>query len=81
VGATLEAALSWIDGLPAAQRSSSAWQRERSIALLRIGDMWVTHGQLEAALAAYEEGLTVARRLAAADPQNAGWQRDLSFSL
>ena len=32
-------------------------------------------------LTAYREALAVSQRLAAADPTNAGWQRDLSFSL
>lgn len=36
---------------------------------------------LEGALAAYEEGLEMRRRLAGADPKNAGWQRDVSFTL
>ncbi|HTW29013.1 MAG TPA: hypothetical protein VME92_17940, partial [Acetobacteraceae bacterium] len=35
---------------------------------------------LAEALAAFRDGLAIARRLAAADPGNAGWQRDLSQS-
>jgi tetratricopeptide (TPR) repeat protein len=35
----------------------------------------------QAALAAYEESLGITRRLAAADPGNANWQRDLSVDL
>jgi Flp pilus assembly protein TadD len=41
----------------------------------------MAQGRPEEALAAFEEGLLVACRLAAADPQNAGWQRDMSVSL
>ena len=38
-------------------------------------------GDLGWALAEYRESLEVRRRLAEADPSNAGWQRDLSYSL
>jgi hypothetical protein len=38
-------------------------------------------GDLSAALASYSESLELRRRLAAADPGNAGWQRNLSLSL
>jgi hypothetical protein len=37
----------------------------------------VAAGDLAAARAAYQAGLDIAVRLAAADPANAGWQRDL----
>jgi hypothetical protein len=37
-------------------------------------------GDLAGALKAYRESLAVRARLAAADPSNAGWQRDLSVS-
>ena len=43
--------------------------------------MRVAQGDLAGALAAYEESLAIRRDLAAADPGNAGWQRDLSVSL
>ena len=33
------------------------------------------------ALAAYDESLAIIRRLAAAEPRNAGWQRDLGVTL
>ncbi|MGE0500703.1 MAG: caspase family protein [Rhizobiaceae bacterium] len=39
-----------------------------------------TLGNLAGALAAYETGLAIARRLAARDPGNAEWQRDLIVS-
>ena len=42
--------------------------------------MLVAQGEGGAALAAYRAGLAIAERLAAADPGNAGWQRDLSVS-
>ena len=40
----------------------------------------VTFRNLAGALAAYREDLAISQRLAAADPANAGWQRDLSYS-
>jgi tetratricopeptide (TPR) repeat protein len=38
-------------------------------------------GDRAGALAAYQESLVIARKLAAADPGNAGWQRGLSVGL
>ena len=38
-------------------------------------------GDLTGALAAYDESLKIARDLAARDPGNAGWARDVSVSL
>jgi hypothetical protein len=37
-------------------------------------------GDLSAALKSYSDSLAIAERLAAADPGNAGWQRDLIVS-
>ena len=37
-------------------------------------------GNLPAALQSFEDGLAIAKRLAKADPDNAGWQRDLIIS-
>jgi hypothetical protein len=46
-----------------------------------LGDAQLALGQRTAALAAYNESLWVARRLATADSDNIGWQRDLIVSL
>lgn len=46
----------------------------------QIGDVQVKQGNLTDALASYQADLDIAQRLAAADPGNAGWQRDLSVS-
>ena len=46
----------------------------------KLGDVRVAQGDLGGALAAFEAGLAIAERLAAADPANAEWQRDLSVS-
>ena len=42
--------------------------------------MLVAQGDLPEALQAYRDSLAIAERLAAADPSNAEWQRDLSVS-
>ena len=45
-----------------------------------IGDFRVSRGDLARARQAYDTGLTIAERLAAAEPGHAGWQRDLSVA-
>ena len=52
-----------------------------SASLDKIGDVRLAAGDRAGALAAYEESLAIMRKLAAADPGNAEWQRDLSVSL
>ena len=47
----------------------------------KIGDVQRAQGDLVGALQAYDEGLKIARDLAARDPDNAGWSRDVSASL
>ena len=46
----------------------------------KIGDVQSAQGQLEQALNAYRRALAIAEQLAARDPSNAAWQRDLSVS-
>ena len=43
--------------------------------------MQSAQGNLEAALKAYGDGLAIFEKLAAQDPSNTGWQRDLSVSF
>ena len=43
--------------------------------------MLVAQGNLPEALKSFRDSLAIADRLAKADPNNAGWQRDLSVSL
>ena len=45
-----------------------------------VGDVQEAQGDLPGARAAYEASLAIRERLAAADPGNAGWQRDLWVS-
>ena len=46
----------------------------------RLGDVRQAQGDLTGALQAYEADLAITERLAALDPGNAEWQRDLSVS-
>ena len=53
-----------------------------SLSLLREGrQLLAEQGNLTDALKTYRDGLTIAERLAKADPSNASWQRDLSTAL
>ena len=46
----------------------------------QVGNVLSAQGRLDDALSTYRAGLAIAERLAAADPSNAGWQRDLFIS-
>ena len=46
----------------------------------KVGDVLVAQGNLPEALKSFRDGLAISERLAKADPNNAGWQRDLSVS-
>ncbi|MGI9489863.1 MAG: tetratricopeptide repeat-containing protein, partial [Geminicoccaceae bacterium] len=46
----------------------------------KIGEVRVAQGDLDGAGEAYRAGLAIIERLAAADPGNAEWQRDLIVS-
>ncbi|NQW09613.1 MAG: tetratricopeptide repeat protein, partial [Alphaproteobacteria bacterium] len=61
-------------------RDTATDDRERSVAYNEIGDVRVAQGELATALDSFRASLAIAERLAAADPGNAGWQRDLSVS-
>ena len=49
-------------------------------ALQGLGDIRLARGNLQEALLTYQQAADDADRLAKADPDNAGWQRDLSVS-
>ena len=70
----------WLDRFPPGKAEESYWLRERSSLDVRQGGVLSAQGDLAGALAAYGKSLEVSRRLAEADPSNAGWQRDLSVS-
>jgi hypothetical protein len=46
-----------------------------SLNLGKVGDVRLAAGDRAGALAAHEESLAIRRKLAATDPENAGWQR------
>ena len=46
----------------------------------KIGDVLRAQGKLDEALAAFRADLAISERLAAADPGNTRWQRDLAVS-
>lgn len=48
--------------------------------IMREGDRQITRGNLAAALAAYDAGQELARKLATCKPDNTQWQRDLGVS-
>ena len=56
-------------------------QRDVAIGLERLGGLKLAAGDFAAALAAYEEGLVVRRRLAKIDEGNTLWQRDVAIGL
>ncbi len=55
-------------------------ERDHGVLFNAIGDVQVAQGDLSGALDSYRAYLAIAERLAKADPNNAGWQRDLSVS-
>ena len=61
--------------------------RQRRVAARPLGQLHQDRrraaraGNLDAALKAYQESLAIAEKLAAQDPSNAEWQRDLSVSF
>ena len=54
--------------------------RDRMVLLSQLGNVQRAQGDLEAALESYRSGMAIAEKLAASDPSNTGWQRDLSVS-
>jgi tetratricopeptide (TPR) repeat protein len=47
----------------------------------KIGNVQKAQDDLAGALKSYQDGLAIIHRLAKSDPGNAGWQRDLWFSV
>ncbi|MSV28155.1 MAG: tetratricopeptide repeat protein [Bryobacterales bacterium] len=67
----------------AAERAltTSGDERERSTALIELGDVLVAAGELKAARERFEQSLAIDQRLATANPSSAEAQRDVSVSL
>ncbi|HXP18538.1 MAG TPA: hypothetical protein VN840_02720, partial [Streptosporangiaceae bacterium] len=59
--------------------ANTGWQRDLSVSHDKLGDVAVSAGDLAGARAAYQASLDIAVRLAAADPANMQWQRDLAY--
>ena len=57
-----------------------ARQSDLPVAYIKLGDMLMAQGNLAEALTSYRKGLAIIERLAKADPDNTGWQRDLLAS-
>ena len=56
-------------------------QHTKALALADLADVRLAQGAVDDALAAYDEGLQIARELAKRDPNNLGYQRDVAVSL
>jgi hypothetical protein len=54
--------------------------RHQEVILNNLGDVLEAQGKLPEALEAYQQTLTILKRLAEQDRSNVGWQRDLSVS-
>ncbi|MFN8521800.1 MAG: tetratricopeptide repeat protein [Chloroflexota bacterium] len=80
VGATLGFVANWFDQLPAGTLAEPIWQRERSIAWIRLGDVALAQGDLTSARDAYQTAFGIARLLADGEPTNAQRQYDLSVT-
>jgi len=66
------------EALAEAKRSRVLWRI--AIANILLGNVLRDQGDLTGALEAYRASLAIAQRLAAQDPANADWQRNLSVS-
>ncbi|MCP4698726.1 MAG: tetratricopeptide repeat protein, partial [Gammaproteobacteria bacterium] len=73
-------ALEISERIAAADPSSAAAQRDLSVSYERLGDVQISLGNTDAALAHYQKALEIRERLAAADLSSAAAQRDLSMS-
>ena len=74
------ASLAVIERLTNAAPGNTAWQRDLSITLNKLGDVQIAQSDFAGAQKSYTDGFAVMERLANADPSNTGWQRDLAVS-
>ena len=81
VADALRAVGEWMAVFPPEKAQEPDWLRERMVVGILTGDVLRDQGDLAGALAAYQQSLAVSRRLAEADASNAGWQRDLSYTM
>jgi tetratricopeptide (TPR) repeat protein len=78
LGSLPQALIAYRQAMDVAQKNGD--QRDLSVSHDRIGDVQQAQGDLAAALASYQAGLSIRKRLAEADPSHAERQRDLSVS-
>ncbi|OYQ22359.1 hypothetical protein [Elstera cyanobacteriorum] len=64
----------------AQEPGNTAFQRDLSVSLNKIGDTLGRSDQAQA-VALYQEGLAIRRKLVAQEPGSTAFQRDLSISL
>ena len=64
-----------------AEPDRADYQRDLSVSYNKMGDLYVSLGQGEAARQAYQGSLEIAERLAKAEPDRADYQLDLVISL
>ena len=76
-GALAKAHRTYTDALARLPESEA---RDHSVLMDEFGDVLVGQGNLEKAMASYQASMAIRKRLAEADPDNAGWQRDLAVS-
>ena len=76
----LETAKTTFEQLAETASDDADLQRSRSAMLNEFGETYLTLGDLEQALKAHREGLTIAERLATSDASNRKWQRDVWVS-
>jgi len=77
----LDTARSMMDELARAAPDDLRLQRSRSVMLNEFAETYVGAGDLTRAQSAADESLVIARKLAATDLGNTGWQHDVSVSL
>ena len=77
----LDLAQAMMDKLARTAPDDIKLQRSRAALLDELATTYLSAGDLTRARAAAEESLAISRKLAAADPGNAGWQYYVSISL
>jgi Flp pilus assembly protein TadD len=75
-----QAAETTVQRLLKAEPDAPRSQRDLSVSYERIGAVQSAQGDLSSALSSYKQDLEIREKLAARDPANTGWQRDLSVS-
>ncbi len=69
----------YLDRLPTEMVTASRLEQQTGM-LNNLGDVRVAQGKLQDALNAYQQSLSISKRVAEQDKSDSGWQRDLSLS-